>query len=274
MSFSPKFPLTFESSDGMTVATFPLANYSFESSQPLRVPSVPLIDADYEYDQLGTRPARKAPAVIRIAGIFFDESPQTVDDDLDTFEANLLNIGLGKLWMEDQSSARFWAWARPTAAPAIRWQAGDVTSKGITLEFRRQSDWQAEEATEVSEDYAESPHAWTVANGGLRRILNAVIVLSGTWTGPVTITNTTNGYAFTYDGGDAGSDPNDQVRFDSGFNRVDRSTDGGATWTNAFANYTPAVGQVQMMILEPGNNAMTVTDGGSPDANITVTFYA
>lgn len=275
--FQPRIPLSFESADGTIVAAMPLADYSWQRGpQAKRIPSVQLVNGNYEYDQLGTAVATKGNVTHTISCAIYDDDPSVIDDTFDALQSALDLIGLGKLWAADRTGARRWAWGRCVAIPGSQWSAGQSTQLGgISMEFRQQSDWYESAATVDTEAIAETPHAYTVANDSGRRILNAVIVLSGTWTGPVEFQNATNGYGWIYDseGTDSGSSSADQVRFDAGSNRVDRSSDGGLNWVNVYDLLTPNAGQLQQMIFEAGDNDLTVTDGGSPDATIEITWY-
>jgi hypothetical protein len=73
----------------------------------------------------------------------------------------------------------------------------------------------------------------------------------------VTIVNLTNGYQVKSNR--TGTSSNDRVRFDAGKPAVDYSANGGSTWTGDYANFVRKAGQVQFMVLEPGENSLQFT---------------
>lgn len=99
-------------------------------------------------------------------------------------------------------------------------------------------------------------------------VKNAVITVKGPFTNPV-ITNTTTGYVLesTRDGVDG----TDWLRFDSGRNAVEFSSDSGATWADDQANFVRAAGQVGLMQFAPGANSLTVE--GANGGDVLVEFY-
>jgi hypothetical protein len=271
MSFQPRIPTTFESIDGTTVLTFGVAEYEWDSSQPLYVPSVPLVGANYAYDQLGSAPPVKQNARETLRFVVYEDTPAEVDTAIDALKARCVSIGLGKLWLTASDGSRRWAYARVAAMPALHWAAGDILRKAVSIDFDRQSDWYASSQSSSSNVLASDPDTFTIANPSANKLFNSVIRIANTWTSPVTIENTTNGYGIVYSGDD-GVSPNDVVRFDAGTGRVDRSADGGSTWTQDYADYAPlAAGQVQIMVLEPGDNDFSVASANG--ATVTVLFY-
>jgi hypothetical protein len=271
MSFQPRIPTTFESIDGATVLTFGLAEYEWDSDQPLYVPSVPLVGANYAYDQLGSAPPVKQNARETLRFVVYEDTPAEVDTAIDDLMAKCVSIGLGKLWTTDSSDDRRWAYARVVSMPAVHWTAGDILRKAVSLDFDRQSDWYGASAAVSTNLLASDPDTFTVTNWGGTRVLNSVVKIAGTWTSPVTIENTTNGYGIVYSGDD-GASSDDVARFDSGTGRVDRSYDGGVTWTPDYNSYAAlADGQVQIMILNPGDNDFSVDSANG--ATVTVTLY-
>jgi hypothetical protein len=272
MSWQPRIPTTFESIDGATVLTFGLAEYEWDSDQPLYVPSVPLVGANYAYDQLGLAPPIKQNAHETLRFVVYEDTPAEVDTAIDALMAKCVSIGMGKLWTTASDSSRRWAYARAIAMPAVHWAAGDILRKAVSMDFDRSSDWYAATQTASANDIESDPDTFTITNPTGNSIYNAVIKLSGVWASPVTIENTANGYGIVYNGDD-GASADDVVRFDSGTGRVDRSDDAGVTWTPDYASYAPlAAGQVQIMVLKPGDNAFSVDNANG--ATVAVLFYS
>ena len=272
MSYQPRILTSFASRDGLTSVTFGLAEYEWESTQGLYVPEAQLVGADYTFDQLGTAAPKKQAGRETLRFVVYEDTPAAVDTKIDELVAECVSIGLGKLWMTAADGTLRWAYARALSLPSLRWSAGDNFRKAVSLEFRRQSDWYDQSQTTVTTTVNEVSEGFTISNTTGQRILGPVLTLYGVWSGTVTILNNTNGYGIVYTGA-AGASNNDRVRFDAAANRVDRSADGGVTWTSDYSNFARySTAQVQQMILETGDNDFIVTSTG-PNATLLTQYY-
>ena len=139
----------------------------------------------------------------------------------------------------------------------------------VIVGFTRFDDWCG---IEVVEEYELDSASMTfeVVNPGTAVIYDAVMTLRGTYTNPAfQNANTGYGWSSTRDGTHA----NHRLRVDAGRGEVERSTDGGDTWADDYAEFSLPAEQVQIMTLNPGVNEIAYEDGGSPDAVVAVQFY-
>lgn len=267
MSFRPRIPLTFESDDGNTVATFGPADFEWSSDQPLLVPSTPLLSANYDYDLLGNLPALKAPARESISFILIEDDPSDVDDQGDDLLDKCWRIGRGKLWAEDRNGNRRWAYARAVSMPSTRFQASSLLEIAVSIEFRRNSDWYAEEATDVEFILDDDPDTITLTNPGSNTIYNAVLLIRD-FTDSIIVINDTNQYTFSIaTGDDPGSSSDDVLRVDFGTGHVYRSYDAGVNWILVDEKLTRGTSQAQIMVLSPGANDFVVYDADGAQLN-------
>jgi hypothetical protein len=65
-----------------------------------------------------------------------------------------------------------------------------------------------------------------------------------------------------------------RLRIDSARLAIEYSTNSGGSWASDWALASLGTMQAGMMRLEPGNNSMRITMGGSPNVTIAWTFYA
>ncbi len=247
--------------------TFPLKAYQLDDSQPLRTAFQTIIGADYPVDLLGFGLAPKDAGRLTHRVYIVASSGAGVDSALDEMRHKLRAIGGGKLYTLDSSSAERWAYARLTNMPTTSWKAGDLNFIAAILEWTRLSNWYASSSYAMTFSIDADPKTITVANTGDDAVLNAILTLKNTF-GPVTITNTTNG--FEIDSTQVGADSDDWLKIDAGQGLVLFSADGGATYAGAFATVTLPTQQIQLMRLEPGNNTLVIT--GANGATLDVAF--
>ena len=259
--YQPRIPITFANQAGSEDFDFPLAEFSFEWEQDLRTAFASQVGAHGEFDLLRDGTAVKGAGLLRLSFTAFAEHPKTVEATIDEMQKKLFNYGRGKLWTSglDSSAAEElrWTYARAVAMPQLSWAGGDVTSKRASIGFRCDPFWYDDTALSGSPFTLNSdPDTFEITNPGNAPIFNALLTLAGTYTNPV-IRNTTNGYQVesTTDGSSAAH----LLQFNAGTGAIRKSTDTGAAWTNDYANYVRQTGQVQLMRLEPGVNAFTVT---------------
>jgi hypothetical protein len=255
--------------------TFPLAEFEYEEEQGLYVPAAALTGGHYDLDQLGTASPVKQSAMLRISARVVEDTPDEVDAAVQNILARCWSIGRGKLWTRGRVSAAEvlrWAWARPLAMPRVEWAAGGIVTKDLRLAFRRMSDWYGDTLAAYTGASAVAittdPQVVTITNAGDAKVFNAIITLSGTYTNPV-IANAANSYQL--ESTRTGASANDQLRFDAGARRVERSTDGGSTWAGDYGAFVRPAGQIQLFVLEPGDNDLTIT--GVTTGTLDVSFY-
>lgn len=247
----------FTSLDGSSlVYTFPLNGYAMEQTQPLLAQRAVLTGASYEYDLMGDAVSPKANGFDRVSFLSVNATPATIDTDLDAVKSKLRLAAKGKLWTLDSNGDRRWAYARLQDMPDLSMDINGRNAAPVVVVFSRFSDWYGEDVIEDSPfTIGSDPDTFTVVNPGNARIYNAVITLKGTYTNPV-LTNTTNGYILQ--SSRDGSSSSHHLRFDCGKGRVDFSTDNGATFAGDYANFVRQSNQVQLMVLEPGDNDFSI----------------
>lgn len=271
MSYQPRIPTKFTTYDGSSsVFTFPLADYEWGSDQPVNAPTTPLTGANYEYDTLGDLPSPKKNATEHLRFTFRSTDPASVDTDVDAALAGIRAIRRGWLYTQDANGVDRRAYARAVMLPSFSWQAGMIFKKGANVDFARSSDWYS-----VDEEYPDpisidsDDFTVTITNPGTERVYNSVITVKGPFAAP-SITNDTNAYGVQ--SSRSAGDDSGQVRLDAGVNAVLYSTDTGGTFANDYANASLTGDQVQIMILEPGDNTIHVT--GANGGTLVVTFFA
>lgn len=262
VAFRPRIPTHFSNAADSAEFDFPLADYSFEYEQAMYTPDAPQSGAHGSFDLLRDGVAAKGPGLLRLSFTVYETTPGTVETTVDEMMQKLYSYGRGKLWTVGPDSATAndverWTYARAMQMPSLRWQGGDILSKGASIAFRTDPFWYGTTALSGSPFTLNSdPDTFTITNGGNAPIYNAVLTLSGTYTNPV-IRNTTNGYQL--ESATDGSSANHLLQFDAGIPRVRKSTNNGSTWSDDYANYVRQSGQVHLMVLDVGDNVFSVT---------------
>lgn len=274
MTYNPRIPVSFSSldattsSNGAKVWTFPLAEFEYDSDQGLYVPSIPLTGANYEYDLLGRGVSPRGDANEKLRFTFRESAPADVDTDVDNAMAYIANIGFGKLWTSGVGGVERWAYARPLTLPAIRWRAGDIFRKAAAIEFKRRSDWFGATLYTQSEAISSDPQTIVVPNSGDVNHYAAIIIAKEVGSG-ISITNTDTGYKLQSSRVLAAA--SDWLKFDAGANSVAFSSNSGTSYAGDFANFTFVSGQIQLMVLQPGDNHLDIV--GMNGGTVYIAFY-
>jgi len=263
------------SEDGLLSYTFPVDDYEHEAEQRYREASEAIIGADYAHDFGGVQPWAKDVGNEAVRFTIWGTSEADAETQFDTCAGTLRRIGRGKLYALASDGSRRWAWAKLAARPSYSARVDDFYNVAVALRFRRYSDWFASAATTGTQAVAATPATFTVNNPGNAPVLAAVFRLRSSgatgFTNP-SLTNLTNGYsiASTRDAVSA----NSELRIDAGAARVQWSDDDGASYADDYALATLGATQAGVMRLEPGDNTMRYTDGGTPNLSIEWSFYA
>jgi hypothetical protein len=267
---TPRYVEKFTDIAGSVSYTLPLNLYQLQQAQPLRSAYAVVAGAHYAYDQLGTARSIKDNAVETYSGQISGANGAAVDTELDLLRSKLFKIGGGKLYVVDSAAARRWAYGRILRMPTEKLQTGDVNLIRLDLDFARASDWYDTSGYNTDFTIDATPKSLTVVNAGNERIYNAVLTLKGTYSAAWTILNTTNGYQIA--GTHSGAAASNWLKIDAGQHSVKFSSDSGATYTGIYSTVTLPTTQIALMVLEPGNNAFTVT--GANGATLHVDFDA
>lgn len=266
----------FESNDTLISYQFPLGLYQWETSQRLRVPLSTGIAADYAHDHIGYAVSPQDPSRERIRCIAKETTSALLEAEIDEARAECYRIGLGKLYRVDADATLRWAWARLENMPSFTREGGQSVHIPLIFDFVRISPWHPETATTGTQTVNETPEAFTINNPGNLPVYAMVFRLrsngSNACTNPA-ITNTTNGLTISTTRDLTAADH--ELKIDTGRRTVEYSTDDGASYANDYSLFTVGADQGgTWMRLEPGDNAMSVTDGGTANYSFEWEFYA
>ena len=256
--------------------TLPIVDYELESSQPLRSPLAAIAGADYGFRHRGLEPGLKGfgRERLRCRVLTLNNDPEEVDDDLDALAAGLREIGLGILRAVDENGDYRWCYAALASMPQVRWRAGMIFSKNVSLDFDRLSDWFAEDEVTATVTIDETPEYFEIENTGNAPatwiIFRLVAASSSGFTNPQ-LENLTNGYQWSSTTDAAAV--SDELKIDGEEASVEKTADAGVSYANDFANFSLPATQYGFMRLEVGVNSFKYTDGGTPDATLEYAFF-
>lgn len=243
--------------------TFPLNRYEWEESQSVRTPRQLISGAPGAFDMLGNEASIKD---IRQERLRFMLTGTTTANDtaFDLMKKVLHGGGRGKLWLVDDNSVRRWTWGRLQEMPSVQVSYRSPILQPAILGLVADPDFFDENATESE---AAATGTVTITNPGNQRVYNAVLTLRGTATNPV-ITNTTNGYVLSTTR-DIASDLQ-RIRFDAGRDEVKYASD-GSSFADDYSQFQRQSGQIQLFVLEPGDNLLTFS--GISSATLSWRFF-
>lgn len=276
--FTPRILRKFESLDSSKLYIFPLVDYEWESNQELRIPSVPLIGTDYGFDLLGDNPGLRGFSEERVRFAVHSKcDPADIDSEIDSLRSNMLRAGRGKGWTIDSDGNLRWALMRLTEMPSfsivsINSQAAQKMLAVVAI-FRRQSDWFAEDQISGSGTITTSPDSIVVNNPGNLTAKRVIIRIksnsSAGFTNPKVV-NTANGHEFESETDAASVD--DELKLDTSVPSVEVSFDDGVSYVDDFPNYVlpPSTQRILSFNLEPGDNTLVFTSGGTPNFDVEV----
>lgn len=268
----------FTSVSGAVSYTFPLKAYEWESVESLRTAFLESVGMDFAYDALHNAPSLRSVANETVRFLVVGADSTAVDTAVDSLRGNLLNIGRGKLYTIDGSSVRRWCYARLVAMPDVRVAVPAMVHVPAVVQFQRFSPWFSEAIVAGYDNIdvpGTNPMSISVTNpGNVPAKFVAIRFRSdaaGGFTNPVLL-NGTNGYTFSSTRDATGTES--ELKVDTEDLSVRYSNDNGATYADDFALFTIGPNQGSFFQLEPGVNALTYTDGGTPNLHIDIIFYA
>lgn len=236
----------------------PVAGLDVESEQEVYASIATLTGASYVVDLMGADPAPKRPGSERVAFRLVEPTPADANLAVDIIRERLYHGGRVRIWTDGddvEGRRQRWAWGRVQSMPRVSVEMWEDRSATVSVGFARLSDWYGEdELLPDPVDIVASPEDVAVFNPGTARVYNAVLTLTGDVDHP-RIENLANGYI----AGSTRVGAGEWLRFDAGRPAVLRSTDSGGTWTPDWGSWDRPVGQVQIMVLEPGENTLRVT---------------
>lgn len=269
-----KYVSKFENAAATISYSFLLSQYEWETQQGIRSALAPVIGADFAYDHHGLFPAPRTESRETIRCLATG-TPATIEAAIKEARGECQRIGKGKLFTLDSTAALKWAWARLMATPSFAVKTNQFNLAPLMFDFARLSDWFTASATTGSQTCDASPETFTINNPGDLPCLTAVFRFrsNGATGGTnMTLTNTTNSFSFSTTRDLTGADH--ELKVDCGAYSVKRSTDNGANYADDYSLFTVGAGQVAFMRLEPGDNAMSYTDGGTPNLSLEWSFNA
>jgi hypothetical protein len=275
MVASVRFLEKFVSLSGAVSYTFPLKAYEWESVESLRTAFLESVGMDFAFDALHNAPAPRNVANETVRFIIVGANASAVDTEVDAMKAKLYNIGRGKLYTIDNAGTRRWCYARLTAMPDVRVAVPALVHVPASVQFQRFSPWFAESITTVTTAIVTTnPKTFTVTNAGnvpVKVVSFRFRSNSNTgFTNPALL-NSINSYSFssTRDAASA----NSELKVDTEDLSVKFSADDGMSYADDFANFTIGSNQGSFFQLEPGDNSIVYTDGGTPDLSLEIAFY-
>jgi len=270
-----RHPQKFESADTSISYSFSLHGMEWQSEQDFRTALASVAGADYAHDYLGFGDAPKDPARERIRTILVESSTTNLEAEIDEARGECARIGKGKLYIVNDDTTVWWAWARCQQIPSITIGVDNRVHAFMTFDFVRLSNWHGPTAYDEEFTVNESPETFNVVVPGNAPVYDAVIRFRAngtnaiTW--PLVFTNTTNSYAFTLDRNDF-TTADEEERVDCGAEVVEYSSNNGSSYAADASALTLPAGQTRIMRFEPGTNAISVTTAGTPNYDIDIDF--
>lgn len=283
LSYTPRLLRKFESVDTLTTVEFPLIDYEYESTQDMRVPSSEIVAEDYGFDFLGSAPGFRnfGEETVRFS-IYSACDPADLDSEMDSLRAGLYRIGVGKGWTVDRNGVLRWAYMRLSEMPAYAITDLDTPFSqkliAVTAHFRRQSDWFAEDQISKTQTITSSPATVVVNNPGNIAAKRVQITFKANAVGGYNnpkVVNAANGHELETTGAVVDSTPL-RIQLDTTIPVFQYSTDNGVSYNDAFIDYVlpPNTQKILTFDLEPGDNSLTITSGGTPNFDIIITADA
>ena len=268
----PRHIVRFESLDATTVVNLPLARAELESSQELRTALVEAVGMDYAVDLHGTGRAPLGVGRERLRALLTGDDADAFDTAADALRADIYAIGRGKLWSVGDDATERWAWARARAMPDIQVSSRATRLAPVVIEFDRLSDWYGDTETEIVTALTTDPQVIAVTNDGTADARAITFVLdanaAGGFSAPeISHALTGESWASTR----VASNGSHILRVNTGAYTVERSTDGGSSWSDDYAAFSTGSVQVGFMRFIPG--AQSIEVAGCTNATLTISFY-
>jgi hypothetical protein len=266
---------SFRSLDGAVVLTFGLRGYSWQTDESFRVRLQQASGADFAVDPHGIAPAPLSTPTEMVGWLEVANSEAALESAIAAIRSKLLTIGQGWLYRVDSNGTQRRALARPRMLPSLRRSVGSQLVMPVSLEFLRLSHWQAITQTTGATTATSSPHTFTINNPGDLPCMAIEFTFTPNTAGPANdpvLENLTNGWSISTTRDLTAT--TQRLRIDSARLAIEYSTNSGGSWTSDWALASLGTMQAGMMRLEPGNNSMRITMGGSPNVTIAWTFYA
>lgn len=263
--------------DGAVTVTFPLMMYLWQSSGPLRSAYTRAPGNNYGFDHFRNAISPRDIARETIAFMVGEDDIQDTIDQIDEIKGAMLNMGAFWLTSLGQDGTRRKARCRLNSMPDVQVSYKRSITAPVVIEMDRMSDWYGETlVTPDVEVVTSSPDTFTITNpGNIPVDLVEIRLRSNGATGFTNphLENLTNGYELrsTRDAASA----NSELKLDTSIPSILWSTDDGGTYADDWALYVQPTLQLPLSFrLDPGPNSIRYTDAGTPNVNISFSFYA
>lgn len=284
----------FEALDASVSQLFPDSNMVYTPSQSYREALAPAGGADYAHDFAGYGRWAKEAAIEEVRGVIWGTSGANADSQFDDLVSKCASIGMGKLFVIDQSGARRWAYAKISARPGYQADPDSLYNIPYVVRFYRLSDWFATALTSASSAVAVNYESFVLNNAGNAPVKTG-LVFQLTATAPagfsdVRITNITTGESIRWRGSARwsgavlridNSDLSVRLDADAGLVVGDSTSfvgDGGVGGPDIQMDAYPLVelGPTQggFITLDPGNNTIVIQVEGTAAYTRYHEFYA
>lgn len=260
------YPWRFQSRDGNTNVYFPTAGLEYEPGQEYRAALAAIVGANYPFD-LGSRaPWPVGPGEESVRFLIVGANEYACDLEFRRIASALRRLGLGKLWIRDGNGDQWWSWAKLSGRPEKQVGFELPYIMPVVVPFFRLSDWtRSTPATGSSGTITATPTTFTIPNPGDLPTQRLTLRLRATGAAGIVnpvLTNLSNGYSWSSTRDSASA--NSEIKLDCERMRVLWSDDDGSTYADDWALTSLGDKQRGIMQLEPGDNALRYSSGGTP----------
>lgn len=264
---------------------FPRHNIKYRAKLPSRTRFDRVAGMPYAIDRYGLSgiPPAEAPEEIEfdLIGDTIDEVNALIQDCI----VNLRLIDQGYLWLVEGAN-RYWSWARLVNFYEYDWNFDDRISVTMKAAFIRTSEWQEATATVVSEVVTANEQQWVVNNPGPFAVFDVTIRITANANGGVNnpilenFTASANGLPAVWEHDRVLATTGHFIQLNTSIPAVEVQT--GLFPVNDWPNYVfPPVStglqtytRPAQFAVVPGNNTFFYDSADTPNATVTVTFYA
>lgn len=256
------------------VYTFPLDEYEYKASQAYRSLAVQVVGADYTWDVAGSNPWPMGEGVEEIHFIIVADTYISAEQQYNSLTSSLRLGGLGQLWVLNADGTRRWAYAKLTGRPDFDVSTTRLGVIPVALKFTRFSDWFGETLIINQVTLSQVTQNFVINNPGDQYVRAMVLLwtsLSSTGFSHPSLANISLGMNVATSR--AAATVNSRLRIRPELDSIQYSNDAGVSYANDYSLATLPAGQVPMMTLQPGDNAMVHTNTGTPNATLSWSFY-
>lgn len=267
----------FVSNDTLSTFTFPTNNLLDAPKFRLLVPMEQTLGGDFSlpFNLANQNPIGNVEHSISFLMVSTAVPPTAIDLDtsLDAMYATIVRGAVGKLYTTDDNAVERWAYAVCTSIADPTGPENRYT-KNVSVTFQRISHWFV--TTSSSAAVTASGQVVVVNNPGHIDCYNAIWTITPTNASPLannplltfssapTINGVSQFWQYNTGTGTALNATTRRLLVNTGDATAKVSTNSGSTYTDDYAHLTRQTGQAMFSQLIPGNNNITIGDGGTP----------